>query len=279
MNRARSWTLVFVAAGFLGSACSEFEVKNKPPVAVATAVVGGVPAEPGKAIDYNGAPVAVTLSSMGSRDVDGSITRMVWGRTDVSPNERYAGNGLVDAGAYAPYAGEPPAGANPVVMLGEGTHRFSLWVTDNEGLTSAPATLSLLIETPSNYMPDAACMAAYQNTNTACAECVCSPMASMGCLELYQVCYDNADPMFATLCTALNACGNAGKCVGSACYAPAPLCQTQIMESATYMGAAFPASCNGEAASNPCAAASKLGACQNFDAMMVNGPCRAVCQF
>jgi hypothetical protein len=285
MNRARSWMLVSVA-GFFGSllvllvgACSEFEVENKMPVASAVALVGGTPVMAGTPIPYMGAPVAVTLSSANSKDPDGSIARTIWVRTDVSPNERYAGNGMVDAGAFGAYASDPPAGPNPVVMLGLGKHRFSVWVVDNKGLTSAPASVNLEVKVASNYMPDAACMAAYPNPNTACAECVCSPMANMGCLELYKTCYENADAMFSTLCDGITSCAIAGKCVGSACFAPAPLCQTQIMEAATYMGAMFPASCSGEAATNPCAAASKLGACTNFDAMMVDGPCRSVCAF
>jgi len=282
MNRARSWILVFVATALLSGACSDFEIKNKLPIAMATAVVNGMPVTPGKPIDFSGQPVAVTLSSQGSKDPDGTIARVLWLRTDVTPNERYAGNGLVDAGAYGPYAGDPPANMpNPVMMLGLGKHRFSLWVVDNDGYTSAPATLSFEIKTASNYMPDAACMAKYPNPNSACAECICSPMANMGCLELYKTCFENSDAMFSTLCEGITKCAIAGKCVGSACYAPAPLCQTQIMDAAVYMGAMFPASCSGEADTNPCAAASKLGACTNYDgsAPPVNGPCRDVCKF
>jgi hypothetical protein len=158
--------------------------------------------------------------------------------------------------------------------LADGEYDVTVTVEDD---TSDAVTFT--VETPSLYMPDPACMAAYPNPNTACAECVCSPMASMGCLELYKTCFENADPMFSTLCDGITSCAIAGKCVGSACFAPAPLCQTQIMEAATYMGAMFPASCQGEADTNPCAAASKLGACTNFDATMVDGPCRSVCMF
>jgi hypothetical protein len=274
MNRARSWTLLFVATALLSSACSDFEIKNKLPIAVATAVVGGMPVMPGKAIPYNGSPVAVTLSSAGSKDPDGSISRLLWMRTDVTPSQRY---GIGDAGVAA--AGDPPAGNNPMVMLDLGKHRFSLWVFDNDGRTSAPATLNLEVKVASNYMPDAACMTKYPNMNKECAMCVCSPMANKGCLELYKTCYENTDAMFSTLCDGITKCAIAGKCVGSACYAPAPLCQTQIMDAAVYMGAMFPASCSGEGATNPCAAASKLGACTNYDAMMVDGNCRSVCKF
>ena len=285
MNRAPSWMSAFVACGLLcslASGCSEFEVKNKIPVAVATAVVGGMPVNVAKPIPFMGQPVAVTLNSQASKDPDGSIKRYLWMRTDVSPNQRYAGNGMVDGGAFEAFPGDPPMGTpNPVVMLGLGKHRYSLWVIDNKGLTSAPANLAFEIKVASNYMPDMACMAKYPNPNAACAECVCSPMANMGCLELYKNCFENADPMFSTLCDGITKCAIAGKCVGSACYAPAPLCQTQIMDAAIYMGAMFPASCSGAAESNPCAAASKLGACTNFDgsAPPVDGPCRSVCKF
>ena len=281
MNRAQSWTLVFVATALLSSACSDFEIKNKLPIAVATAVVGGMPQTAGKPIDFSGQPVAITLSSAGSKDPDGSISRVLWLRTDVTPNQRYAGNGLVDAGTFQTYMGDPPAGPNPVVMLGLGKHRYSLWVIDNDGRTSAPANLAFEVKVKSDYMPDAACMAKYPNPNKACAECVCSPMANKGCLELYKTCYANTDAMFSTLCDGITKCAIAGKCIGSACYAPAPLCQTQIMDAAVYMGAMFPASCSGAGDTNPCAAASKLGACTNYDgsAPPVDGPCRAVCKF
>jgi hypothetical protein len=283
MNPVRSWMLVSVAAAFfsgLVSACSEFEVKNKIPIASAVAQVGGVDVVPGMPIPYDGAPVAVTLSSAKSKDPDGSIARTIWMRTDVSPNERYAGNGMVDGGAFGAFASDPPVGqANPVMMLGLGKHRFSLWVVDDKGLTSAPASVSLEVKVASNYMPDMACMAKYTHPNPACVECICSPMANMGCLEHYRACYESADPMFSTLCGGITSCAIAGKCVGSACYAAAPLCMAQIDAAATYMGGTLANCSMGDATSNPCRAASVLGVCTNYDTSVppVDGPCRAAC--
>ena len=271
MNRFAPFLLVVVAPLAL-AACSEFEVKNKAPIAVATALVNGAEVDVSKPVDYNGAPVAVTLSATKSSDPDGSIKRYLWLRTDVPSAQRYMLD--PDAGAAPP---DPAPGPQATVMLELGTHRFTLWVTDNEGKVSKPASIKLEVKVASNFMPDATCMADYPNPNATCAECVCSPMANMGCLELYNNCYKNPDPEFARLCGAVITCAIAGKCVGSACYAPAPLCMTQITEAGMYMGGTVANCSMGEMGSNPCRGANLLGACTNYDAMMLNGPCRTSC--
>src|SRR6185436_7195648 len=98
MNRAQSWMLSLFACALLGSGCSEFDVKNKNPIAVASIMVGSEVIPPGKPVPYMGQPVAVTLSSAGSKDPDGSIKRVTWLRTDIKPSQRYSGNGMVDGG-------------------------------------------------------------------------------------------------------------------------------------------------------------------------------------
>ena len=284
MNRFARSTFVVLLALLAGSACSEFAVKNKPPIALAKAVVGGTPvADLTKPIDStDGGPVAVTLDGRGSFDPDGSIKSALWLRTDVPPTVRFAGNKMVDDGSGTAFMGDPPAGnPAPTMMLPIGKHKFSLWVTDNDGRVSKPATLKFEVKMASNYHPDPACMAAYGmvNANAACVECVCSPMAPMGgCLELYQNCYKNTDSMFGTLCGGVITCAIAGKCVGSMCYAAAPLCMTQIDAAATYMGGTLGNCSMGEMGSNPCRGANLLGACTNYDAMMMDGPCRSACK-
>jgi hypothetical protein len=99
MNRFALFVLAVASVTL--AACTEFEVKNKPPTAVALAIVGGAPADLTKPIDYPGSPLAVVLDGRSSKDVDGSIKRYLWLRTDVGPSTRYAGNGMVDAGGAA----------------------------------------------------------------------------------------------------------------------------------------------------------------------------------
>jgi hypothetical protein len=232
----------------------------------------------GTPIPYAGSPVTVLLDGTLSKDEDGRIVDYRWMAGDIPSSVRYAGNGMVDGGGAGPFTGDPAAGPMAQVALPEGEFKYSLWVLDNDGYASRPATVTATVETPSNYMPDATCMADYPNPNTSCAECVCSPMSSMGCLELYNNCYKNADPTFAMLCGAIITCAIGGNCVGTACYAAAPLCMTQIDAAATYMGGTLSNCSMGEMTSNPCRAANLLGACTNFDAMMVDGPCRGVCR-
>src|SRR5262245_20616961 len=143
MNRFARSVFVVLVALLAGNACTEFEVKNKPPVAVAKAVLGGTPvADLTKPLETPGGPLAVTLDGRGSFDPDGSIKSALWLRTDVPPTVRFAGNKMVDDGSGAMFTGDPPAGnAAPTMNLDIGKHKFSLWVTDNEGRVSRPATL------------------------------------------------------------------------------------------------------------------------------------------
>lgn len=249
---------VIVLAG-----CSEFEIKNKPPVARAQVLVNGMPYDTSAPIDFAGSPIAITLDATMSSDPDGDITQYLWLDTTVSNAVRY---GFADAGTPA-FAGDPPPVQSPQLMLGEGEYQYSVWVTDNEKMTSEPATLSFTIVTPTMYMPDAACVTGYASAEPRCGECVCTPAAMTGCLETYQVCFENADPMFATLCSAVVACAQAKGCSGSACYMGG--CMAEIDAASTYMGGTLADCAAADPGANPCAAASQLGACSSTGTCMV----------
>ena len=246
--------------------CSKFEIQNIPPVAKAQVLVNGVVTDTSGPIPYAGTPITIALDGTLSTDEDGTITKYFWLQTDVPNATRYAGNPYNDAGP--PFAGDPMAIASPTVTLGEGTYQYSLWVTDDGKLTSDPATVELTIETPTMYMPNAACVTGYASDTPSCGDCVCTPAAMTGCLESYQVCFENADPMFAMLCKAVVACAQAVGCTGSGCYTPT-LCGPQIDAASTYMGGTL-ADCQApDAASNPCAASAQLGVCSSTGTCMV----------
>lgn len=98
---------------------------------------------------------------------------------------------------------------------------------------------------PPSFTPDAMCLSKYPNPNLQCAMCVCSPGSpgTPGCFELYDNCYDNADPTYAMLCGALVTCMIETGCVGSACYAPQQ-CMTEIDAAAMHPNDSTLASCN-----------------------------------
>jgi hypothetical protein len=243
------------------SGCSRFIVENEVPVATVQLLMNGnMPVDVSKPIPYMGTPIAFTLNGSMSSDIDGTIVKYEWLRTDVPPNVRY------DAGIMnlASYTGDPMPVASPQVTLGEGHYQFSLWVTDDEDAISAPATLEFTIETPTVFMPDAACLTMYTSNTPGCADCVCTPTAMMGCLDNYTACYLNPDPMFVTLCKAIVDCAREKNCVGAGCFMPT-LCQAEITAGVAYMGGM---DCMGDPAVNPCAAASAIGTCTNMGTCM-----------
>jgi hypothetical protein len=243
------------------AACSRFVIENEPPVAEIQVIVNGAVFDTKDPIPFAGTPVAITLDSSRSNDDDGSIVKYLWLQTDVPPNVRY------DAGVMNlnSFTGDPMPVASPQVMLGEGTYQYSLWVTDNEGVVSEPATVEFTVKTPTNYMPDPACKMNYMSDIPECVDCVCTPTAMMGCLDNYNACYLNADPMFVTLCTAVVSCAREKGCTGQACYTAG--CGPQIDAAAGYMGGEL-ADCQGDPALNPCAASAQLGACTSMGACM-----------
>jgi len=256
--------LILTALATVGAGCSEFEIKNNPPIARAQVLVNGIPANLDEPIAFSGQPLAITLDGTLSEDEDGRVVSYLWLK-DVSNAERY---GLGDAGMLPPFASDPVPGQTSQLSLGEGTYRYSLWVTDNEKLTSDPATVSFTIETPTTYMPDAMCVEGYTSTNPRCEECVCTPSAMMGCLESYQVCFQNQDAMFLTLCSAVVSCALRVGCTGQGCYTAA-FCMAEIDAAATYMGGTLADCAAPDAASSPCAAATQLGTCSSAGACMV----------
>lgn len=274
MNRTTTMkafkTILFAA--LLAMGCSEFEIENKTPVATATVLVNGAPADLSMPIPYMGTPLTITLDGSASTDEDGSITKYLWLRTGISPQERHADSGM----PMFPYPGDPMAVASPQVPLGEGEHQYSLWVTDNENIVSDPATVAFTIETPTTYMPNMACLDGYMNDSPGCEDCVCSPGSTGGCLEVYQTCFENTDPMFQMLCTTVVNCALTNNCIGSACYSGP--CMAEITAAAAYMGGdVLMGSCSAmPSSSNPCAAASALGACVNT-VMGVPGICADAC--
>jgi hypothetical protein len=247
--------------------CSRFLIENEPPEAkVQLLMADGTPVvDLTKEIPFMGAPIVFTLDGSMSSDDDGTIVKYLWLDSDVPPDMRYDD----DLMNLATFTGDPPAIASPQVTLGEGHHQFSLWVTDDEDAISAPATLEFTIKTPTIFMPDPVCAMTYMSAIPECVDCVCTPNAMMGCLDSFTACYQNADPMFVTLCTAVVDCARTMGCTGTACYTAA-LCMAQIDAAATYNGGAL-ADCQGDPALNPCAASAQLGVCS------ATGVCMAAC--
>lgn len=268
MTKHKLILALLITSALAANGCSEFEIQNDAPIAQAQVLVNGMVANLEEPLPYAGMPLAITLDGSMSSDKDGDIASFLWLQTDVSNAERYAGNGLVDSGALPMYAGDPMPVAQPQLSLGEGSYQFTLWVTDDDKMTSTPATVAFTIETPTSYMPDPTCAMNYVSMVEGCSDCVCTPTAMMGCLDNYTACYANADPMFVTLCKAVVDCALAVPCSGQACYTGG--CMAEIDAAAAYMGGTL-ASCQGDAAANPCAAASQLGACTS------TGTCMAAC--
>jgi PKD repeat protein len=76
------------------------------------------------------AQMALTLNGSGSDDSDGTIAGYAWSGTP-----------------------DPEDIARPVVNLSEGTYTFTLSVTDNDGASSAPASVTITVQTPDNEPP------------------------------------------------------------------------------------------------------------------------------
>ena len=272
--------IVAIAAQLAG--CLAIDKDNIPPVAVAFARVGSDPvgASP---IPFTGDPVTVTLDGSKSSDKDGKIVKYKWLRTDISAAQRNAaaegaaGMAGGTGGAAAPMApafdGDPPASASPTITLTEkGKYRFTLWVQDDKDTYSAPASVKIEV---GGFMPDAMCVAAYMQPKVDCQMCGCTPNALGGCLDEVNNCLNNADPMFASLCSAVVNCAIEKKCAGTACYTnPAPNnCMAEIDAAAAFTagGTAATACPAAMAMENPCGASGALSAC------LAAPTCAAVC--
>jgi hypothetical protein len=176
-----SLLLVVLAAG----GCMDIEQPNKPPTASITVQLGGETLSPTPVMGVTapaymimGAGQSVTLRGAGV-DMDGEIASYEWWRTDVSRSMRSpapamgaagmaaAGMGGMGAGGMGgmgggaapaggaggapaipppPFTGDPPKMATVTVELPVvGNYRYSLWVTDDGGLASIPATVTLVV--------------------------------------------------------------------------------------------------------------------------------------
>ena len=119
---------------------------NRLPVAVARAVDANGMLVDSSANDglgpfypFAGEPVEVELDGTASHDSDGRIVRYRW-----------LGTGVVDAGSgrltpEGEEAGWPDDKKQLRVRLGQGTWSFSLWVTDDDGATSDPSEINVVV--------------------------------------------------------------------------------------------------------------------------------------
>ena len=118
-----------VLGGFAG--CIEAEVPNAPPVADA-----GEDQEITLADGESEA--SVTLDGSASSDVDGDVAEYVW--LSACPVE------LDDGGSEPGRADfDPDNVAKPKLTLPVGTHRFTLWVRDNDGARSEGDTVTVKV--------------------------------------------------------------------------------------------------------------------------------------
>jgi hypothetical protein len=169
------WLLLGPATGCLESLREGID-ENVPP----TANAGD-----DRTVAFEGREVTVTLDGSASRDIDGKIVRYIWrngGRvtaTDVfdgGTGDGGAGNGVldgggkpeggidegsgdeagvadsgldkdgsIDGGASGEGAPEAEDVVKPEVILTEGVYTFLLWVTDDDGATSAPDTVVITV--------------------------------------------------------------------------------------------------------------------------------------
>lgn len=265
---ARNLILALGAATSWGG-CLQFKVDNKPPVAEVW-VNGMSVAKSGNpltttTIPFSGSPVAVTLDGSKSSDSDGQVMAFKWVRTDVAAASRWADGGVPPPDSGLPVfhpSDDPPAMPQPQVMLGAGKYRYSLWVTDDHGAISAPATVTLQIGVPPPKfvpMPDATCAMDYMHPKKDCKDCTCTPNAMGGCVDEFNRCFHNTDAMFSTLCTAVVNCALAKKCSGVACFTAPNPCMAELDAAAMYMGGtADSCSMPAMADANPCAASAAL---------------------
>jgi hypothetical protein len=96
-------------------------------------------------IPFTGEPITLTLDASRSVDPDGRITRFRWLSGVRNPA---AGSGATESRRVVPDGADPdwPDDVEkPQVSLGEGSYAFSLWVTDDQGLVSAPDVLRVVV--------------------------------------------------------------------------------------------------------------------------------------
>jgi hypothetical protein len=194
--------------------------------------------------------VDVTLSAVGSVDADGDIVDYRWIRTDIPQADRH--------GSADGISGEVGRSPNVTLSLLLGKHRFSLFVTDDDGSVGIPATVTVSIVSAE------ACKAAYDAVspgNAACTECLCKLNSEGGCRDQISNCFGNPDPDFTSQCSVLNICALMTGCESAACYEPAN-CMAELDVAIENYGG-WPGGCiDFDAAEAPCPASVAVGECR-----------------
>jgi hypothetical protein len=152
---ARSLTVFScLALGLAAAGCLKVE-SNKPPVAKIVVRQGSDTIAASDSIKFNGAAIKITLDGKDSSDADGNVVEYLWMRTDVPASARSADSGIApdeDGGVKSivpPFTGDPePKVAVEVTLKVAGKYRYSLWVTDDDGAVSAPASVTLNVAAP-----------------------------------------------------------------------------------------------------------------------------------
>jgi hypothetical protein len=255
--RARVWMVVSVVGVFLAlltnvSGCdnTDLVIPNLKPIPTADARVirngqsfnaqmdGGL-AE--LTFPFSGTPVTVTLDGSHSSSPDGTIVSYRWlsGTLADGGTERADEGGVllrwVPPGAAPNWPGDAE---QPQVSLGEGIWSFELWVTDSQGATSEPSTITItvgMVVDPAVGM----CAAAVVPTEPAsCAHCVC--MQSDKCRAA----------VVATACD--QTCWNLINCVAAKCPDFAAMAAKSDYSCLTSMCSAYESGSTGATPVTPC---------------------------
>jgi len=127
-------------------------VSNTPPIAKIVVRQGDTTIASSDTIAFKGDPIKITLDGQGSSDADGEVVEYAWARTDVPASARASDSGIAedeDGGintSVPPFTGDPaPKAVTEVTLKAAGKYRFSLWVTDNDGAVSTPASVTLTV--------------------------------------------------------------------------------------------------------------------------------------
>lgn len=154
MNARKIMTISAVALGLTLGGCFKIE-GNQNPVAKIVVRQGDKTIGAMDTIKLEGGSVKITLDGKGSSDPDGEVEEYQWMRTDVPASARRADSGVApddDSGVKSTvprYTGDPEGKATVEVTLTQvGKYRYSLWVTDDDGKVSAPASVTLTVAAP-----------------------------------------------------------------------------------------------------------------------------------